>query len=140
LIHRILEDLKTHGYKITLYRSSRLEIVGKRDGGQQIVLDENLKFPKSDKFNVKYKELFEQAMKIKKTRNWIIHQTNVDEPREDWENVWHAARFKLTESLLPELSRAIRKESKNKLEKSSQKDRFNKTIDKSHKLSKEGYV
>ena len=72
-------------------------------------LNENLKFPKSDKFNVKYKELFEQAMKIKKTRNLIIHQTNVDEPREDWENVWHTVHFELMESLLPELSRAIMK-------------------------------
>ena len=85
-------------------------------------LNENLKFPKYDNVKIKYEKLFEPATKIKNTRNLIIHQTNVNEPRKDWENVWHTIQFELLESLLPELSRAIRKESQNQsfsLEKSS---------------------
>ena len=66
-------------------------------------LNENLKFPKSYKLNIKYKELYKQAMKIKKSRNSIIHQTNVDEPRKDWENLWHTVQFELMESLLPKM-------------------------------------
>lgn len=79
-------------------------------------VSENLNLSRSCQLREEYKALFEYAAVLKKQRNLIVHQYEVQHARLNWKKVWTTINSNLEDALLPELNNVIEKENKGNIE------------------------